>query len=99
MQDKGISTRGMLGAARAPRITTMSRLSIFNELGQTPVGFGINADFGATASATEVQSAMNAAAPGAIAPAHMHRPHSGTAAGMVAALPKIRAVGFIFVRL
>jgi hypothetical protein len=74
-------------------------VSIVNELGRTSVGFGIDADFGATASAAEVQSAINAAAPGAIAPAHMHRPHSGIAAGMAAALPKIRAVGFIFVRL
>lgn len=30
---------------------------------------------------------------------HRHRPHSGTAAGMAAALPKIRAMGFTFVHL
>ncbi|MFD8244728.1 polysaccharide deacetylase family protein [Nocardia sp. NPDC059691] len=74
-------------------------VSIVNELGETPVGFSINADFGATASATQVQSAMNAAAPGAISLAHMHRPRSGTGAGMIAALPKIRAMGFTFVHL
>ncbi|MEU1545935.1 polysaccharide deacetylase family protein [Nocardia sp. NPDC005745] len=74
-------------------------VSIVNELGETPVGFGINADFGATAPAHKVQAAMNAAAPGAIALAHMHRPHSGTAAGMAAALPTIRAMGFTFVHL
>ncbi len=74
-------------------------VSIVGELGEIPVGFSINADFGATASATAVQSAMNAAAPGAISLAHMHRPHSGTAAGMIAALPKIRATGFTFVHL
>ncbi|MFE7742557.1 polysaccharide deacetylase family protein [Nocardia sp. NPDC057455] len=74
-------------------------VSIVDELGETPVGFSINADFGATASAAKVQSAMNAAAPGAISLAHMHRPHSGTAAGMIAALPQIRAMGFTFVHL
>ncbi|MFI9410485.1 hypothetical protein [Nocardia gamkensis] len=74
-------------------------MSIVNELGETPVGFGINADFGATAPAVEVKAAMNAAAPGAIALAHTHRPHSETAAGMAAALPKIRAMGFTFVHL
>ncbi|WP_245562446.1 polysaccharide deacetylase family protein [Nocardia araoensis] len=74
-------------------------VSIVNELGETPVGFSINADFGATASATQVQTAMNAAAPGAISLAHMHRPRSGTGAGMIAALPKIRAMGFTFVHL
>lgn len=74
-------------------------VSIVNELGETPVGFSINADFGATASATRVQSAMNAAAPGAISLAHMHRPRSGTGAGMIAALPKLRAMGFTFVHL
>lgn len=74
-------------------------VAIVRELGEIPVGFSINADFGATASATEVQSAMSAVAPGAISLAHMHRPHSGTAAGMIAALPKIRAMGFTFVHL
>ncbi|MGQ4600284.1 polysaccharide deacetylase family protein [Nocardia sp. R6R-6] len=74
-------------------------VAIVHELGETPVGFSINADFGATASAAKVQSAMNAAAPGAISLAHMHRPQSGTAAGMIAALPKIRAMGLSFVHL
>ncbi|WP_246350123.1 polysaccharide deacetylase family protein [Nocardia barduliensis] len=74
-------------------------VSVVRELGEIPVGFSINADFGATASATEVQSAMNAVAPGAISLAHMHRPHSGTAAGMIAALPRIRAMGYTFVHL
>ncbi|WP_236566988.1 polysaccharide deacetylase family protein [Nocardia sp. CY41] len=74
-------------------------VSIVNELGEIPVGFTINADFGATASADQVRTAMNAAAPGAISLAHMHRPHSGTAAGMIAAVPKLRAMGFTFVHL
>ncbi|MEU5760831.1 hypothetical protein [Nocardia sp. NPDC047648] len=71
-------------------------MSIVNELGETPVGFGINADFGdragrRSASGDECRRA------GRIALAHMHRPRSRTAEGMAAALPKIRAMGFTFV--
>ncbi|MEV4127678.1 polysaccharide deacetylase family protein [Nocardia sp. NPDC049707] len=74
-------------------------VAIVNELGERPVGFSINADYGATASAAQVQNAMKAAAPGAISLAHMHRPNSGTAAGMTAALPTLRSAGFTFVHL
>ncbi|MEV6561130.1 polysaccharide deacetylase family protein [Nocardia sp. NPDC051756] len=74
-------------------------VAIVNELGEIPVGFSINADYGATASAAKVQGAMNAAAPGAISLAHMHRPQSGTGAGMIAVLPAIREMGFTFVHL
>lgn len=74
-------------------------VAIVNELGERPVGFSINADYGATASAAQVQNAMKAAAPGTISLAHMHRPNSGTAAGMTAALPALRSAGFTFVHL
>ncbi|MEV5838890.1 polysaccharide deacetylase family protein [Nocardia sp. NPDC052112] len=74
-------------------------VAIVNELGERPVGFSINADYGATASAAQVQNALKAAAPGAISLAHMHRPNSGTAAGMTAALPALRSAGFTFVHL
>lgn len=74
-------------------------VAIVNELGETPLGFTVNADFGATASAAQVQRAMSAAAPGGIVLAHMHRPKSGTAAGMAAAIPALRASGFTFVHL
>lgn len=74
-------------------------VAIVNELGERPVGFSINADYGATASSAQVQKAMKAAAPGAISLAHMHRPNSGTAVGMTAALPTLRSAGFTFVHL
>ncbi|MEV0061607.1 polysaccharide deacetylase family protein [Nocardia sp. NPDC050718] len=74
-------------------------VTIVNELGEIPLGFTVNADFGATASAAQVQRAMSAAAPGGIVLAHMHRPKSGTAAGMAAAIPALRASGFTFVHL
>ncbi|MFD6398048.1 polysaccharide deacetylase family protein [Nocardia sp. NPDC060249] len=74
-------------------------VAVVHELGEIPLGFTVNADFGATASAAQVQRAMSAATPGGIALAHMHRPRSGTAAGMAAALPALRAAGFTFVHL
>ncbi|MFE3028049.1 polysaccharide deacetylase family protein [Nocardia tengchongensis] len=74
-------------------------VSIVQELGETPVGYSVNADFGATASAGQVQSAMSAAKSGGISLAHMHRPKSGTGPGMLAALPALRASGFEFVHL
>jgi peptidoglycan/xylan/chitin deacetylase (PgdA/CDA1 family) len=74
-------------------------VAIVNELGERPVGFSVNADFGATASAAQVRKAMGAASPGGISLAHMHRPQSGTAAGMTAALPALRSAGFTFVHL
>ncbi|WP_342801887.1 polysaccharide deacetylase family protein [Nocardia sp. No.11] len=74
-------------------------VAIVAELGETPLGFTVNADFGATASAAQVQRAMSAATPGGIVLAHMHRPKSGTAAGMAVAIPALRAAGFTFVHL
>ncbi|MFE6924963.1 polysaccharide deacetylase family protein [Nocardia sp. NPDC057663] len=74
-------------------------VAIVNELGETPLGFTVNADFGATASAAQVQRAMSAATPGGIVLAHLHRPKSGTAAGMAVAIPALRAAGFSFVHL
>ncbi|WP_043647505.1 polysaccharide deacetylase family protein [Nocardia thailandica] len=74
-------------------------VAIVTELGETPLGFTVNADSGATASAALVQAAVRAAAPGGIVLAHFHRPRSGTAAGMTAALPALRAAGYEFVHL
>jgi peptidoglycan/xylan/chitin deacetylase (PgdA/CDA1 family) len=74
-------------------------VAIVRDLGEQPVGFSINADAGATYTVAQVTQAMSAAQPGAISIAHMHRPKSGTAAGMVVALPRLRAQGYEFVKL
>ncbi|MEV6095301.1 polysaccharide deacetylase family protein [Nocardia sp. NPDC051981] len=74
-------------------------VAIVKDLGETPVGFSVNADFGATATAAQVQNNMTAAKTGGISLAHMHRPKSGTGAGMLAALPALKANGFQFVHL
>ncbi len=74
-------------------------VEIVHELGETPVGFSINADGGATFSSPQIQREMAAAVPGAIALAHMHRPKSATAPGMLAAITRLRSAGYEFVHL
>ncbi|MBL1077664.1 polysaccharide deacetylase family protein [Nocardia sp. 2] len=73
-------------------------VAITTALGETPLGYTLNADYGATSTAAQVNAAMLTAEPGGIALAHMHRPRSGTAAGMYQALPALRANGFEFVK-
>ncbi|MGV9412997.1 polysaccharide deacetylase family protein [Nocardia sp. NPDC003693] len=93
-------------AGRAPRFFRPGTahyddlgVSIVQDLGETPIGYTINADYGATATAAQVQAGLLAAKPGGIALAHMHRPRSGTAAGLFGALPALRDKGFEFVHL
>ncbi|MQY19286.1 hypothetical protein NRB20_23710 [Nocardia sp. RB20] len=72
---------------------------IVHELGETPVGFSINADAGATFSSPQIQREMAAVVPGSISIAHMHRPRSATAPGMIAAVTRLRSAGYQFVHL
>jgi peptidoglycan/xylan/chitin deacetylase (PgdA/CDA1 family) len=74
-------------------------VAIVRDLGERPVGFTINADAGATFTKAEIERAMASAQPGMIAIAHIHRPRSTTAPGMIDALPKLRARGYEFVNL
>ncbi|RDH77244.1 polysaccharide deacetylase [Mycolicibacterium moriokaense] len=74
-------------------------VQIVDELGLTPVGFSVNADNGATSPARAVSAALIRATPGSITLAHMNHPGSGTAAGVAAALPVLRAAGWQFVPL
>ncbi|WP_297623142.1 polysaccharide deacetylase family protein [Nocardia sp.] len=74
-------------------------VSIVQDLGETPVGFSINADLGATATAAQVQANMLKAQSGGISLAHMHRPKSGTGPGMYNSIPALRSNGFAFVGL
>ncbi|UGT71613.1 hypothetical protein LTT66_16575 [Nocardia gipuzkoensis] len=71
-------------------------MSIVHELRGIPAGFGIDTDFGAAAAATKTRSGDECGSLGR----YFTRPyasHSGTAARMMAARPKIRAMGFTFV--
>ncbi|MGF6887357.1 peptidoglycan/xylan/chitin deacetylase (PgdA/CDA1 family) [Nocardia sp. GAS34] len=74
-------------------------VKIVHELGEIPVGFSVNADAGATLTSVQVQRQMATVVPGAITIAHMHRPKSGTPAGMLASLPRLRTAGYDFVHL
>ena len=73
--------------------------SIAVELGEQPVGFTTNGDLGATAPAAQVTTELVGAPAGGIVLAHMNQPTGGTAAGLAAALPRLRAAGVRFVTL
>lgn len=74
-------------------------VEIVHELGETPVGFSINADAGATFTSAQIQHQMAATVPGTISIAHMHRPKSATAPGMLASISRLRSAGYEFVHL
>lgn len=72
---------------------------LVRDLGLVPVGFSVNADEGATAPAGRVRAALTGATPGTISLAHVNHPESGTAAGVAAAIPAMKAAGWQFVPL
>jgi peptidoglycan/xylan/chitin deacetylase (PgdA/CDA1 family) len=72
-------------------------VEIVHELGEQPLGFTVNADNGATASAAAVRSNVMNADPGSIVIAHMNHPQSGTHAGFAEAIPAMQAAGWQFV--
>jgi peptidoglycan/xylan/chitin deacetylase (PgdA/CDA1 family) len=74
-------------------------VDIVHGLGQQPLGFSVNGDKGATASAASVRSTVAGAAPGSIVISHMNHPESGTAAGIGDAITALRSVGWEFVSL
>lgn len=74
-------------------------VSVITALGDEPVGYSILGDAGGSMSAGEVEAALRKADPGAIAILHMNHPASGTARGVMAAVPALRRAGFRFVKL
>ncbi|AJE02627.1 polysaccharide deacetylase family protein [Geobacter pickeringii] len=68
-------------------------------LGQQVAGFSVLGDAGATYGADQVRAALLKVRPGDVAILHMNHPESGTAAGVMAAIPTLCARGFRFVRL
>lgn len=69
------------------------------ELGEQVAGFSILGDAGATFSREQVRKALLSAKGGEIVILHMNRPESGTAAGVMDALPELKKRGYRFVRL
>ena len=74
-------------------------VKIAGELGQQVAGFSLLGDAGATYSSERVKAALLAARPGDIAIMHFNHPESGTAAGVMAAIPELKKRGYRFVRL
>jgi peptidoglycan/xylan/chitin deacetylase (PgdA/CDA1 family) len=74
-------------------------VAIVNELGERPLGFRVDGDNGAKASAAQVRSKITGAAPGSVVLAHMNHPASGTATGVSDAITALRAAGWEFASL
>lgn len=72
---------------------------IANELGQQVAGFSLLGDAGATYGREKVTAALLAAKPGDIVIMHFNHPESGTAAGVMDAIPELKRRGFSFIRL
>jgi peptidoglycan/xylan/chitin deacetylase (PgdA/CDA1 family) len=72
---------------------------IVGELGEAVVNFDVNGDAGATFGPRQVAAALQTVTPGSIVIGHMNQPTGGTADGVAAALPRLTADGFRFVRL
>ena len=72
---------------------------IAGDLGEAVVNFDVNGDAGATFGPREVTAALGSVSAGSIVIGHMNQPSGGTAAGVAAALPRLTAEGFRFVRL
>lgn len=66
-------------------------VQIVHALGETPAGFAVNGDGGATFSAGTVTEQVVTAPPGAIVIAHMNQPDGDTASGMLRAIDELRS--------
>jgi len=62
-------------------------------------GYSVLGDAGATYSAAQVKAALLKSTSGDIILCHMNHPESGTAAGIMAAVPELKIRGFSFVRM
>ncbi|ADU31574.1 polysaccharide deacetylase family protein [Evansella cellulosilytica] len=72
-------------------------VQIVEDLGLKVVNYDILGDAGATYSSEQVKESLLQARPGSIALLHMNHPSSGTAEGVMAAIPLLREQGFEFV--
>ena len=74
-------------------------VAIIEDLGLIAVNFNILGDAGATYSSLQVTEALLQGDEGSIALLHMNQPDSGTAEGVMEAIPLLMAQGYIFVHL
>lgn len=71
-------------------------VQICSALGETPVGFSINADGGATFNAQQVLESVLATSAGGILIGHFNQPDGDTAEGLKLALPRLLKAGLKF---
>ena len=69
------------------------------DLGEEIAGFSVLGDAGSTYAPEQVKRALLNAVPGDIVLLHMNHPGSGTAAGVMDAVPELKRQGYRFVRL
>lgn len=74
-------------------------VQIAQELGSEVAGFSVLGDAGATYSRQQVKQALLSATSGDIVILHMNHPESGTAEGLIDAIPELKRRGFRFVQL
>jgi len=74
-------------------------VKVAGDLGMEVAGYSILGDAGATFSREQVKRAILSAGPGDIILLHMNHPGSGTAAGIMEAVPQLKKRGYSFVRL
>lgn len=74
-------------------------VQVAGALGEQVAGFSVLGDAGATFSREQVRLALLGAGPGSVVILHMNHPESGTAAGVMDAVPELKRRGFRFVRL
>lgn len=74
-------------------------VKVVNELGESPVGYAVLGDAGATYNTKQVKRALLSAKPGSIVIMHMNHPAGYTAEGVKAAVPELIKKGYRFVKL
>jgi peptidoglycan/xylan/chitin deacetylase (PgdA/CDA1 family) len=74
-------------------------IRIAGRLGYEIAGFAVLGDAGATFNSQQVRQALLGADNGAIIILHLNHPGSGTADGVITAVPELEERGFTFVRL
>jgi peptidoglycan/xylan/chitin deacetylase (PgdA/CDA1 family) len=74
-------------------------VEIARALDHEVAGYSVLGDAGATYTAARVRSALLGVQPGDVILCHMNHPESGTAAGIISAVPELLRRGFTFVRM
>lgn len=72
-------------------------VAIIKKNNLTPLGYNVLGDAGATYTKDQVKAALLSASPGDIIICHMNHPESGTAEGVIQAIPILKKRGYRFV--